>query len=75
MQYYSATKKEILPFVTTWMDLEGIMLSEMSQTETANSTWSHLYAESKKQTQRQDGEIEGLKLTSSPKLQNLQKYN
>ena len=22
--------KEILPFVTTWMDLEGIMLSEMS---------------------------------------------
>ena len=26
-------KKEILPFVTTWMDLEGIMLSEVSQTE------------------------------------------
>ena len=26
-------KNEILPFVTTWMDLEGIMLSEMSQTE------------------------------------------
>ena len=25
-------KKEILPFVTTWMDLEGIMLSEVSQT-------------------------------------------
>ena len=24
---------KILSFVTTWMDLEGIMLSEMSQTE------------------------------------------
>ena len=32
MEYYSAIKKnEILPFVTTWMDLEGIMLSEISQ--------------------------------------------
>ena len=33
MEYYSAIKKEILPFVTTWMDFDGIMLSEMSQTE------------------------------------------
>ena len=34
MGYYSAIKKnEILPFVTTWMDLEGIMLSGISQTE------------------------------------------
>ena len=34
MEYYSAIKKnEILPFVTTWIDLEGIMLSETSQTE------------------------------------------
>lgn len=33
MEYYSAIKKkEILPFVTTWMDLEGILLGEMSQT-------------------------------------------
>ena len=32
MEYYSATKKnEILPYVTTWMDLEGIGLSEISQ--------------------------------------------
>ncbi|KAF0882653.1 LORF2 protein, partial [Crocuta crocuta] len=29
MEYYSAIKKnEILPFATTWMELEGIMLSE-----------------------------------------------
>ena len=34
MEYYSAIKKnEILPFTTTWMDLEGILLSEMSQAE------------------------------------------
>ena len=29
LEYYSAIKKnEILPFATTWMDMEGIMLSE-----------------------------------------------
>ena len=27
-EYYSAIRKEILPFVTTWMEPEGIMLSE-----------------------------------------------
>ena len=33
-EYYSTIKKnENLPFATTWMDLEGIMLSEISQTE------------------------------------------
>ena len=26
-------KKEILPFVTIWIDLEGIMLSEINPTE------------------------------------------
>ena len=32
MEYYSATrKKEILPLSTTWMELEGIILSEISQ--------------------------------------------
>ena len=34
MEYYSALKKkEILPFATTWTNLEDIMLSEVSQTQ------------------------------------------
>ena len=34
MEYYSAIEKnEILPFAAIWRDLEGIMLSEISQTE------------------------------------------
>ena len=31
LEYYSATKKETLLFVTTWMNLEGIMLSEIRE--------------------------------------------
>ena len=32
MGYYTAErKKELLPFVTAWMELESIMLSEISQ--------------------------------------------
>ena len=31
MEHYSAIrKKQILPFATTWMELEGIILSEIS---------------------------------------------
>ena len=34
MEYYSAIrKKQILQFATTWMELEDIMLSEISQVE------------------------------------------
>ena len=31
MEYYAAETKELLPFVTAWMELESIMLSEISQ--------------------------------------------
>ena len=35
MEYYSSfKKKEILPFVTTWVNLEEIMLSEIRQRKT-----------------------------------------
>ena len=34
MKYYSATKKnEIMPFTATCMDLESLLLSEVSETE------------------------------------------
>ena len=34
MGYYSAIKKnELIPFAATWLDLEMIILSEVSQTE------------------------------------------
>ena len=37
LEYYSAIKKdETLLFTLTWMELEGIMLSEVSQSEKDN---------------------------------------
>ena len=49
MEYYSAIKNEIIPFVAMWIHLEIIILSEVSQIKT-NITY-HLYVESKKMTQ------------------------
>jgi len=55
-EYYLAMrKKEILPFATTWMDLEGIMLSEASQTE--NNKYhltSHIWNLKKPNSQKQN---------------------
>ena len=51
MEYYSAIKKnEVMPFTATWMDLDIVILSEVSQTKT-NTIWYHLYVESKKMIQ------------------------
>ena len=37
IEYYAAIKRnEILPFVMAWMELEGIMLSEISQSKKDN---------------------------------------
>ena len=48
MEYYSSIKKnKILPYAITWMDLEGIILSEVSQTKT-NTLRHHLFLESKR---------------------------
>ena len=38
-------RKEILPFATISIDLGGIMLSEISQTEEDKTIWFHLFVE------------------------------
>ena len=49
MEYYSAIKKdEYLPFTLMWMELEGIMLSEISQSRKTIIIWLHPYVEYKK---------------------------
>ena len=48
MECYSPMKtKDILPFATTWMNLENTMLSEINQRNT-NIAQYHLYVESKR---------------------------
>lgn len=43
MKYDCALKKENLHFVTTWINLESIILSKISQT---NITWYYIFVES-----------------------------
>ena len=38
MDYYLVLKNDILPFTTTWIDVEDIMLSEICQRK-INSIW------------------------------------
>ena len=33
MEYYSSIKNKIMPFAATWMEIEILMLSEVSQRE------------------------------------------
>ena len=47
MEFYSAIKKKSLPFATMWMDLESIMLGEISHTKTETVCY-HLHVEPKK---------------------------
>ena len=48
MDYYSAIKKnKIMPFVATWMELEIIILSEVSQKEEDKYHMTSLHVESK----------------------------
>ena len=57
VEYYLAMRKnEILPFVTTWMELEGIMLGEISQRQIS---CFHSYVELEKLNKRPWGEGKG----------------
>ena len=59
MEYYSVIKKnEILPFATTWMEREGIMLSEISQSEKDKNPMTSLIwgLEETKQMNTKEGE-------------------
>lgn len=47
MEYYSAMIKEILPFAATWVKLEGIILSKVSQTKT-NTVGYYFYVDFEK---------------------------
>ena len=51
MEYYPGKKNETLPFGTTWIDPESIMLSEVSQRKTIYHMFQ-LYVESKKQNKQ-----------------------
>ena len=84
MEYHLAIKKnEILPPAVTWMDLEGIMLSEISQRKT-NIVWYRLYVESnkiqqtsekkqkKKQTHRYREQTSGYQYVWEWRIQNIE---
>ena len=43
MEYYLAIKKnEILPFATTWIELEGIMLNELVRERQMSYDFTHM---------------------------------
>ena len=47
---FSLKKEKILPFVTTWITQEGIMLSEVNhreKTNAANTAWYRLHGKLK----------------------------
>ena len=44
VEYYTAIKSKVLPFVEMWMDLQTIMLNEDRQ---KHFLWYYLYVESK----------------------------
>ena len=42
MEYYSDTENEIMPFAAAWLDLEIIIVSEVSHRKTT-TIWYHIY--------------------------------
>ena len=63
MDYYMAMRKnEIWPFVATWMELESVILSEISHTE-KDTIWFHSYVDLEKLNRRPWGRGMGKKAT------------
>jgi hypothetical protein len=56
MEFYSAMKKnEILSFLSKWMELENIVLSEVSQAQkTKNHVLPHMWTLDQEQIQQGD---------------------
>jgi hypothetical protein len=50
MEFYSATKNEILSFTSKWMELENVILSEVSQAQKAKIICSPSYADFRPET-------------------------
>ena len=60
MEYYLATRKnEIWPFAATWMELEGNMLREISQSEKTDTICFHSYVDLEKLNRRPLGSRRG----------------
>ena len=53
IKYYSAiTKNEILPFITTWIDLEGIKLNEIRERQIAYN-FTYMWNQNKQANKQQ----------------------
>ena len=63
MEYYLAVRKnKIMPFVATWMGLEGIMLSEIVRQGKTDVLWFHSYVELEKLNRKPWGKRRGKKI-------------
>jgi hypothetical protein len=50
MEFYSATKNEILSFAGKWMELDSIILSEVSQAQKAKNSCSPSHVDYRSKT-------------------------
>ena len=64
MEYYLAMRKnETWPFVATWMELESVMLSEISIQRRPDTICFHSYVDPEKLNRRPWGRGRGKKVT------------
>ena len=52
MEYYLAVEQKKIPFMTVWIDLENIVLNEISQSEKDKYARFHSFVESNEQTEQ-----------------------